>query len=134
MECQFKKIVLDKENPFLVNGVLKVGLKATGQKVFVWPDPKPTKIGSFWLPENIKDREKLRLGIVLTVGPGYFDNKKKRFIPTEVKPGQRVLFDNTTPWPIILKDPKGNEQTVRVMTELDIKGIINCEDCQECNF
>jgi co-chaperonin GroES (HSP10) len=134
MDCKFKKVNTEEKNPFLVEGKIVCSLKMLGSKVIIWPDAKPIKIGSLWLPSNLKDREKLCVGTVLSVGPGYFDKDKKRYIPTEVKPGQRVLFDNTTPWPIDVKDPTGKTQSVRLMTELDIKGTITCEECQECNF
>ena len=134
MGCNFKKVNLDTKNPFLVDGKIVCGLRMLGSKIIIWKDSRPLKIGSFWLPPNLRDRENLSVGTVISVGPGYYDKNKKRFIPTEVKPGQRVLFDNTTPWPLDVIDPSGETQSVRLMTELDVKGIIPCEGCQECNF
>jgi co-chaperonin GroES (HSP10) len=134
MDCEFKKVNMEEKNPFLVDGEIVCGLKMIGSKVIIWTDAKPLKLGSFWLPLNLRDREKLSVGTVISIGPGYFDKNKNRYVYSEVKPGQRVVFDNTTPWPLDVKDPSGKIQSVRLMTELDIKGIINCEECTECNF
>ena len=131
--CKFRKTTSDV-NPFIVNGVLSVPIRALCSKVFIYPDSEPEKIKSLWLPKNIKDKKQVRSGVVLSIGPGFYNKRKKRFIHTEVKPGTRVLFDNMTPWFYDIPDSNGVLRRVRLMTELDILGIINCEDCEECNY
>lgn len=138
MSCVHKRCELVTKNPFLVEGKIECSFQVISHKVIVWPDPKPEKTASglLFLPPELSKvaRENLRIGTVISVGDGYYDKKKRRYIKTEVKPGHRVLFDNTTPWNISIPDISGKYHKVRIMTELDIKGIINCEDCIECKI
>jgi co-chaperonin GroES (HSP10) len=95
--------------------------------VFVFGDPVPEKIGSIFIPEMTRESLESERGTVLSVGKGYYDKQKKKFIPTTVKPGQRVVYDKTVPWFLMVKGTDGKNYKIKYMPEADIKGIIEEE-------
>jgi len=107
-------------------GGIKFPFKAIRDIVFIWPDPLPEKLSDVIIvPEKVRDRlqEEVDVGTVVSVGPGYWDKKKKKFVYTLVKVGQRVVYDAGCPWwqDVEVGDKK---YEVRLMGEKDIKGVI----------
>jgi co-chaperonin GroES (HSP10) len=106
-------------------GALNFRLQALGDKVFVWPDPVEVRAGSvIVLPEFFKDRHHSAYGTVLSIGNGCV-NKKRRFIPTTVPVGTYVVYDTGVPWYQDELGVDGKMHRVKIMGELDIKGIVN---------
>ena len=121
----FAELVKEKKIPFYCEtcGALKIGLQATGDKVFMWPDPAPEYLGVIALPDKWQERHITVYGTVLSIGPGCVV-KNKRFKPTVVPVGTYVLYDNTVPWDHEMLGNDGKMHKVKIMGELDIKGII----------
>jgi co-chaperonin GroES (HSP10) len=130
MICQFEKKT-EAICPFVINDKIKFPVQPLGSGLFVWPDPLPEKIGSFFIPEDYQENYRRSTGIVLAIGPGYFSKKKGRFISTEAKLGDRVVFDRQILCHIPIQTPEGKEEIVWKMVEADIMGIVNCKDCEK---
>jgi chaperonin GroES len=69
-------------------------------------------------------REKPQAGIVEAVGPGTYernddDGEEKRFIPTEVKPGQKVLYDK-----YMASELEINNEKILLVREAYILGVL----------
>ena len=67
-----------------------MNIKMIQDKVAVKADPPVQKVGLIHIPEAYQST--LWSGVVVAVGPGTA-NAKGRFIPTELRPGQRVVID-----------------------------------------
>lgn len=86
-------------------GAIKFPYRAIRDVVFIYPEPYPEKVGSIYLPRDenyIGGGPTFRLwkprGVVLSVGPGYWDKKKRRFVPvTGLKVGDIVYFEKNLP-------------------------------------
>jgi chaperonin GroES len=65
-------------------------LQPLGNNVFIRRDEQDDKIGLLFVPDVAKRKQ--QHGTVIAVGPGK-TNKFGTFIPTEVKVGDRVVFD-----------------------------------------
>jgi chaperonin GroES len=84
--------------------------------------------GGLYIPESAK--EKPQEGVVEAIGPGAYeeekagkkkeDKKERRFIPTTVKPGERVLFERYAGQTYSI----GGEELLLVR-ERDILGILS---------
>ena len=112
-------------NPFhcIVCGGVLFPVRPLRDLTYLWPDPVPEKIGSIYIPEKARESLENEFGLVLAIGPGYYD-KKDRYHPTELKPGQRVFYDNTVPWSMYATAPDGGRYVVKFMGEQDIKGMV----------
>lgn len=130
MNCEFKKNS-DKVCPFIKGGKIDFPIQPINAGLFLWPDPLPEKVGSFFIPEEYQEDHMFSTGIVLAIGPGFFSKKRNRFIPTEIKAGDRVVFDKDVLWRIPVDDLDGKEQIVWGLAEVDIKGIVQCEGCEK---
>jgi co-chaperonin GroES (HSP10) len=95
--------------------------------VFVYPDPLPEKLGSFHFPSMYAENYRSKFGVVVAVGKGRYD-KKFKWHPTTVRPGDRVVYDKDIPWHMDIEAPDGKKHHVKYMPELDIKGIVEEED------
>lgn len=89
----------EKKVPFCCKecGSLLFSHKATRDIVFVFPTPVPEKLGSFFIPDEYKENYRDEFGIVLSIGPGYYD-KKGKFNPTTLQEGSLVVYDRDVPW------------------------------------
>lgn len=103
-------------------GAIKFPIKPIRDIVFVWPDKLPEKVGLIHIPEEYRSHNEY--GHVLSVGPGYYDFKKGRFMPTYLKPGMKVIYDKTVPWYYEATAPNGKDYHVKYMGEGDVKAII----------
>ena len=107
-------------------GSLKFPIKAIRDVVFLWPDPLPEKIkaqSKLVIPEAYRTIYKNDFGYVMSAGPGY-QKKGAAFRPSEVKAGDRVVYDKTTPWTQPVEDQDGVIHQVRMMGALDVKAIL----------
>ena len=97
-----------------------------------WAVIRPTvaaekSAGGIYIPDTAK--EKPQEGVVESIGPGAFEDEKgddkkakkaRRFVPTTIKPGQKVLYERYAGKTYTI----GGEELVLVR-ERDILGIID---------
>lgn len=107
------------------------GPRAIRDIVFVWPIPfsevyiEGGNIVRPAIANNPVDELYGRsdYGIVLSCGPGYYDNK--RFNPTSnLQKGTRVLYDKFVPWYDYFKGYNGKPKFVVICGYKDIQGIV----------
>lgn len=105
--------------------------RAIRDVVFIWPIPLPEKYidgGNIVRPEvanNPVDEMFGRSdhGLVLSCGPGYYDNK--RFRPTSnLCAGTKVLYDKLVPWGDHVKGYDGRERFVVMCGYKDLQGVV----------
>lgn len=92
--------------------------------IFVLQLDIPEKIGSIFIPEQYREDYSNGYGLVLAVGPGYYDKGRHKFIPTELEVGQYVIFDKMIPWRMDAVGVDGKSHEVRYMGEQDVKVIL----------
>ena len=112
-------------------GVLEFPLRAIRDILFVWPDPLPKFIGNekiIEIPLQFREFYKNEFGYVLSIGPGYYDNK--HFIHTDrnIVPGSRIVYDKTIPWTWEVQDSKGISHVVKVFGARDVLAICDETD------
>lgn len=110
-------------------GSLKFPIKAIRDVVFLWPDPLPERAegnSKLIIPQAYRSDYKNSLGYVLSAGPGY-QKKGCAFRPSELKAGDRVVYDKTVPWTQVVKGSDGKEHQVAMMGALDIRAIVEDE-------
>ncbi len=116
------------ENPFLdQNGKIQFLWNPVADKVFILPSPPPEKHGSLIeIPQQFREEYRDNFGILLAVGPGYYD-KKGIFHSTssDLLPGIKVVYDITVPWKQKVKDNNGMEHELILCGTSDILGIVN---------
>ena len=107
-------------------------LKAVRDVVLVYPKPLPEKVGKIVLPEGYfvggitKEKYKEAIGVIISVGLGHFDRKKKEFVPLkELEVGDVVHFEKRIPkgWRLKMKGTDGKEHEIMYCGEKDIKGL-----------
>ena len=115
-----KEIVEKYKVPFVCKEceALKFEYKGLKDVVFVWPFEPPKKIGSFYIPDAIRENQEVEYAVVLSAGKGYWTDRGK-FISTKVFEGDVVVYDKSVPWVI-----KVNENKVKYMSYMDVKGVI----------
>lgn len=114
--------------PFIgPDGRVKSPFRAILDRCILWPTPPPERIGKgiIELPQSVRKDFQDSTAILLSVGPGYYDNQGK-WHPTsdQLKPGVRVSFDKTVPWCVIGKDQTGKEHVLVICGVMDIQGIL----------
>ncbi len=113
-------------------GAIKFKYRAINDYVFIWPIPLEKtfkKNGLIVRPDDsIDPTDELHgrsdYGIVLSVGRGYYDNK--RFHSTEMlKVGMKVIYDKKVLYPTLIEiDTDGNRQVIVTCGYLDVKIIV----------
>ena len=107
--------------------MIKLPVRATLDRVLVWPDPVPDtygKMGLIFLPEVVKENHKNEFGTVLSAGPGYYDDKKHgQYTKNDVKTGDRVVYDKSILYKMSLNDVNGKTHQVALMGEQDVYGL-----------
>ena len=113
-------------NPFFNPNTeqIEFPFQAIRDVIFVYQEEAPEKIGSFYLPEQFKSNHQSTVGVVLSVGPGAYIPKFKKWIPTTAKVGDLVLYDGGVPWSQKVKNWEGKEYDVKVFGERDLQGVI----------
>jgi len=61
-------------------------------RIVILPDPMKTKIGSIWIPDNAKVKEKLHTGVVVAMGPGMWTKDGNLWPMPDIELGQRVFY------------------------------------------
>jgi chaperonin GroES len=102
-----------------VCGSLQFNYRPTSDRVFIWPDVIPDKVGSIYIPDQYRANQVSEYGTVLAIGPGFYKSNGT-FVPTSVKVGDRVVYDKNVPWSITASGIDGNKHVVKVMGEADI--------------
>jgi co-chaperonin GroES (HSP10) len=109
-------------------GNLKFPYQPLRDLVFIFPTPPPERIGSeslLFIPEGFKKRHQDKTGVILAVGLGYYDKKGKFHpAPSELKPGTKVFFDNSTPWGQYLLGLDGKQHFVFLCGVCDVFGVV----------
>lgn len=77
--------------------------------------------GGIYVPETAKKGDAPKIGIVMAVGPGRFDNNGNR-IPMSVSVGMRVIFNTGWGGADILEGVSGNNI---IIPETDILAVLN---------
>lgn len=102
-------------------------IRMTNDLVLIWQPPAPDKIGLIELPDSVKGWNKPTLAVVVSVGPGYTDNKK--FNPTFLRPGWVVIFDYMVPksWRMTVNTKQGVPHECRYLGEKDVRLLVEPE-------
>jgi hypothetical protein len=105
--------------------------RAVEGKCFIYPCPPPETLGKdnlISIPQEYQEYYQDGTGILLSIGPGYYD-KKNKWNPTDpkLKPGVKVFFDKTVPWEIHVYGNDRKRYRVVVCTEADIYGVVEDE-------
>jgi len=109
----------------LTCGAIKFPYRAILDHVFIYPTPLPERYGNskMFIPDNYKRHYRNWIGIVLHVGPGcYLDSGS--FKHTQLRIGQRVVYDKTVPWNIDVEDSNGQVHKVIICGELDVRAVL----------
>jgi chaperonin GroES len=87
-------------------------------------EPEEKTASGIIIPDSAKDKP--TEGVVLAIGPGKYEiekgkekEKKKKFIPTVLKPGQRIMYGKYSAREIEL-----DGETIALVREEDVLGII----------
>ena len=112
-------------NPFIdKTGNILFPYKAIRDVVFVLPCKTPEQLGFLILPETYRENYRNEYGIVLSIGPGAYIKKFKKYVQTIVKAGDLVVYDPATPWTVNVEAPDCNSYLIKIMGERDISGKI----------
>lgn len=106
-------------------GSIKFPYRAIRDIVFIWPLVKETfqKDGLIEIPEQFKKFYLSDLGIVLSAGPGYYDNK--RFHPSEgLRVGMRVIYDKSVLSETYVKGNDGKKYFIKICGYLDVRCVV----------
>lgn len=109
-------------------GKLNFPYRAMQSQAFVWPAPPPKTLGEegcIVIPFQYREYYAEGFGILLSIGPGYWD-KKNKWIPVDplLKPGVTICFDKNIPYRAILDGPDNKHYEVIRMVEADIGGVV----------
>lgn len=104
------KLDKNKLQPIFDNVVIEPELTETTDWGFVLPDEEDQKAAP------------LRVGKVIAVGPGKLSTETAEFIPTKVKPGQRVAYRNYSF--IKYYNKPGESEEVAITPEENVVAII----------
>jgi chaperonin GroES len=97
---------------------MAVNLKPLGDRVIVEPLEKEDMTASgIILPETAKERP--QEGLVLSVGPGRWDEEGEKRIPLEVKVDDKVIFARYAGTEVKIDDKK-----LLILSEKDILAIV----------
>ena len=130
---RIQRIIKERKIPFVCSecGMIKLPVRATLDRVLVWADPLPDTIGSaglLFLPEIVKENYRNEYGTVLSIGPGYHDDHKSgNFRPTEIKIGDRVVYDKQVLYRMSLIDDSKKTHQITLMGEQDVFCIVGSE-------
>jgi co-chaperonin GroES (HSP10) len=123
---KLSKVLIKYNIPFRCKscGSLKFPYQATLDRVFVFPDPIPEKVGLIYLPDILKESHQNEYAVVLSVGKGYVHKIGRYFIPTTIQVGDRVVYDKSIMWQLPIQDSDGKVYNIKYMGENDIQGTV----------
>lgn len=113
-------------------GKLEFPYRAILDRVFIFPTPPPERFRSkrnlITIPKSQRKQYQDGTGILLSVGPGYYD-KKGEWHPTtgQLEPGQKVLFDSSVPWSINIEGVDGKKYFVVICGVQDVRCVVEDE-------
>jgi len=105
-------------------GKLNFPYRALESKAFIWPCPPPETFfhTNILIPIQYREHYAEGFGILLSIGPGYWNDKGKWFpVDPLLQSGVIVAYDQTVPWRIMLDGPNGE---VTRCVEADIGGVV----------
>lgn len=110
---------------------LECNLKMMRDLVLIWqPEIVEKTKGGIILPEEVREDYKPKIGVIVSIGRGYYDNWK--FNPTFLKRGMVVVIDIRTPafhgnkeWRMDATDYTGKVHSLPFMGEKDIRILID---------
>lgn len=108
-----------------MSGRMRPKWRASWDRVFIWQKPAAEQVGSILIPDTVKDEYRPQIGVVVSVGEGWHDDKC--FYPMRVLPTWVVLFDLRTPWHMQVENHLGEFHAVRYMGEQDVRCVIDPE-------
>ena len=119
-----KEVINRFRIPFICDkcGGIDFPFMPTTDRIFVWPEPEPEKIGLIELPATYRQFHRSERGIVLAAGPGYY-NKHGIFIKNDLKIGDVVIYDVGAMYTRTASSKNGKEYDVKLMGEQDILAI-----------
>jgi len=110
-------------------GAIKWKYRALLDLVFIWPVPPKDTYGEeslIEIPTQYKEFYPSDYGIVLSIGPGYYDDRQFHPTPDNITRGMKVLYDKQVPYEIPISGNDGKEYTVKTIGYQDIKLV--CPD------
>lgn len=112
-------------------GTIEFPYRAFNDFVFIWPIPLP----STYIENGLIERPQSHIdatdevsgrsdyGVILSVGPGYCDNKK--FYPNSfLEQGMKVIYDKTVPWREFVETDNGTKELVVICGYKDVRAIV----------
>ena len=104
---------------------IKFSYRAIFDHVFIYPTPIPDLYADSHLiiPDTYKRHYRNWIGVVLHIGPG-LQLQSGAYKHTQLKVGQRVVYDKTVPWSVDVEDTYGELQKVMICGELDVRAIL----------
>lgn len=111
-------------------------IRPLGDHILVELDPEPPVSKTIVAPQNAAKDIGTRTGTVLAVGPGKWKEKpglsweltKQYFVPTTLKPGQRVVIGHYSDWESWNCSADGHESrdaNIVLCQENDVRVVIN---------
>lgn len=120
-----------KPTPFHVRGKIRFPWRPTSDRAFIYPCPPPDTYipgGRIVIPDAHKDFYFQGIGVLLAVGPGFFDDKGKwHGVPVDLIPGVLVKYDQTVPWRQVETAPDGKDYVIVLCGAADISGVVEFE-------
>jgi len=120
-----------KKTPFHTeDGDICFNWQPTSDRLFLYPSSPPTTFGEgiIHIPDHLQEFYFEGIGIVLAVGPGFFNDKGIWQAPSPaLKPGVLVYYDKDVPWKHPFRGPDNVLHQVVFCGALDILAVIEEE-------
>jgi len=104
-------------------GAIKFPWRAIRDIVFIYPLPVEETYregGLVVIPDTYKEFYKKGQGVILSIGPGYYDDKKFHPIDPDLKIGELVIYNKDVPWYDVVI---GNDKKEHVVVMCGAKDI-----------
>lgn len=131
--CKNKNRMIDLKCPFVCPEckTFHFDFRAIRDVCFIWPIPRSKKYNTKGvilrplMSRDVKDEQLGRSddGIMLSCGPGYYDDKKFN-LTTPISVGTKIVYDKLVLWGDYSKGYDGKLHYVILCGYKDIKGII----------
>jgi co-chaperonin GroES (HSP10) len=130
MDKKLPEIVEKYQIPFKCKtcGSIKFPYQSLHGVVFVWPKPIPETQGKVFIPETLRSGLKSCMGIVMSSGKGCVNKRSKKFVESELQPGDIIIYDKNIPWHQPIPCTDGKTYEVDVMNILDVHATVTEED------
>ena len=114
-------------------GAIQFNLQAVRDVVYLYPIPKPEKIGSIHIPDydgrsyNTQELFRSPCGIVLSFGFGAYDKQGKLHRSLDIEVGDLVLYNKQVPWSTEMVGGDGQKHKVVFCGYQDLKALVTDE-------